>query len=275
MWASSWAIEFDHGRVQLVLVALRRGAAFEVADLAAGLGDDQRALELAGVARVDAEVRRQLHRAAHAGRDVDERAVGEHGRVQRRVEVVARRHHAAEVALDQLGVVLHRVRERTEDHADLGELLAEGGAHRDRVEHRVDRHAGKPGPLVQRHAQLLVGLEQLGVDVGQALRTVLRGVQRLGRRVVAQGLEVDRRDAQVAPAGVRHRRPALEGGQAPLEQELGLALAARDRPHRVGVQARRQGVALDVGDEAMPIGQLQGADQRCGLFSDGHGPSPR
>src|ERR1700712_4150902 len=41
--------EFDYGGVQLVLVALRRGAAFEVADVSALVGDDQRALELSGV----------------------------------------------------------------------------------------------------------------------------------------------------------------------------------------------------------------------------------
>ena len=76
--------QFDHRRMQLVLVAHRRGAAFEVADVGALVGDDQRALELAGVLLVDAEIGRQLHRAAHARRHVDERAVGEHRRVERR-----------------------------------------------------------------------------------------------------------------------------------------------------------------------------------------------
>ena len=58
--------ELDDRRVQLVLVAHRRRAAFEVAHVRALVGDDQRPLELAGVLRVDAEVGRQLHRAAHA-----------------------------------------------------------------------------------------------------------------------------------------------------------------------------------------------------------------
>ena len=57
------------------------------------LGDDERALELPRVLRVDAEVRRQLHRAAHALRDVGERAVGEDRRVQRREEIVRVRDH--------------------------------------------------------------------------------------------------------------------------------------------------------------------------------------
>src|ERR1700716_2899863 len=66
--------QLDHGGMQLVFVALRRGAAFEVADVGALVGDDQRALELPGVALIDAEVGRQFHRAAHARRHVDERA---------------------------------------------------------------------------------------------------------------------------------------------------------------------------------------------------------
>src|SRR6185312_4879104 len=66
-----------HRGMQLVLVTLRRRAAFQVADVAPFLGDDQRALELAGAACVDAEVGRQLHRATHSLGEVDEAAIGE------------------------------------------------------------------------------------------------------------------------------------------------------------------------------------------------------
>src|ERR1700694_4004234 len=60
--------QFDHGGVQLVFIALRRGAALEIADITALVGDDQRALELSGVAFIDAEIGRQLHWAANARR---------------------------------------------------------------------------------------------------------------------------------------------------------------------------------------------------------------
>ncbi len=133
--------QFDHGGVQLVLVAHRRGAAFEIADIGALVGDDQRALELAGVLLVDAEIGRQLHRAAHARRHVDERAVGEHRRVERGEEVVGHRHDRAEIFLHQLGMLAHRLRDRHEDHAGLLQLLLEGGGDRDRIEHRIDRDA--------------------------------------------------------------------------------------------------------------------------------------
>src|SRR5204863_9180623 len=46
--------QLDDGGVELVLVAHRRGAAFEVADVRALVGDDQRPFELAGVLGVDA-----------------------------------------------------------------------------------------------------------------------------------------------------------------------------------------------------------------------------
>ena len=185
--------QFHHGRVQLVLVALRRSAALQVAHVAAFLGNDERAFELPGVAGVDPKVRRKLHRAAHTLGDVNKRAVGEHGGIKRRIKVVAHRYHAAQVAFNQFRMVLHRVRERAEDHAHFGQLLTEGSTHRHGVKHRIHRHTSQPSAFVQRHAQLFISFQQLGVHLGQALGRVL---QRLGCRVVAQGLKVDRVDAQ-------------------------------------------------------------------------------
>src|SRR5437764_22284 len=48
--------QLDYGGVQLVLVAHGRRAALEIAHIGALVGDDERALELAGVLLVDAEV---------------------------------------------------------------------------------------------------------------------------------------------------------------------------------------------------------------------------
>ena len=61
---------------------------------------------------------------------------------------------------------------------------------RDRVEDRVDRHAGEDLLLGERDAELLVGLEQLRVDLVEAAERLLG----LGRGVVDDGLVVDRRD---------------------------------------------------------------------------------
>src|SRR5690606_2571398 len=80
--------EFDHGGVQLVLVTHGRRTAFQVADAGAFVGDDQGPLELTGVGVVDAEIGGQFHRAFHSLGNVDEGTVGEHGRIQRSVEIV-------------------------------------------------------------------------------------------------------------------------------------------------------------------------------------------
>ena len=50
--------QFDHRGVELVLVALRRGAAFEVGDVGALVGHDQGAFELPGVFGIDPEIGR-------------------------------------------------------------------------------------------------------------------------------------------------------------------------------------------------------------------------
>jgi len=49
--------QLNHSGMQLVFIADRRGAAFQVADVSAFVGDDQCAFELPGVRRIDAEVR--------------------------------------------------------------------------------------------------------------------------------------------------------------------------------------------------------------------------
>ena len=87
--------QFDHGSVQLIAIARRRGAAFNVRHIRSLVGDDQRALELSGVDCIDTEVGRQLDRALQPFRDVAERAVGKHRGIQRGEKVVAGRHHGA------------------------------------------------------------------------------------------------------------------------------------------------------------------------------------
>src|SRR5439155_8744866 len=89
--------QLDHSGVQLVYVADGRSAAFEVTDVGALVGDDQRAFELARVRRVNTEVGGKFHRAANPLWHINERPVSEHGRVQRGEEVVAVGHNRAQV----------------------------------------------------------------------------------------------------------------------------------------------------------------------------------
>ena len=52
------------------------------------------------------------------------------------------------------------------------QLALEGGGDGDAVEHRIHRDAGQHRLLLQRNAELLVGLEQFRIDLVQALGAV-------------------------------------------------------------------------------------------------------
>ena len=291
--------ELDHRGVKLVLVALRRGAAFEVAHVGALVGDDQRALELAGVLLVDAEIGRQLHRAAHARRHVDERAVGEHRRVQRREEVVRGRHHGADVLLHEVGMLAQRLRDRHEDHAGLLEFRLECGCdrNRSRTPHRprpcgcrcrprfaigvifrlVLDHARQNLLLAQRNAELLVGPENFRVDLVERLRAGLL----LRRRVVIEVLVVDLVVVHPRPVRLLHGEPAAIGVETPRQHPFRLVLLGRNEPDRVLGKALRGLVGLDVGDEpvfvlvdvdaANPLDRLLDC-RHSSLRSRGQGP---
>ena len=133
--------QFDYRGMQLVFIANRSGTAFEIADGRALVGNDQRALELTGFRSVDPEVGGKLHGTAHALGHIHKRAIAEHRSVKRGKEVVAVGHHRSQVFLHQVGVILHRLREGTEDDAALGQVLFEGGGHGNAVENGVHRHA--------------------------------------------------------------------------------------------------------------------------------------
>ena len=146
-------------------------------------------------------------------------------------------------------MVLHRLGERTEDDAELGELLLERGRHRHTVEHRVHRDAGQQFLLVERNPELLEGPPDLGIDLIEALERRLF----LRRGVINDVLVVDRPVRNVRPGRLLHREPHAIGLEAPLEQPLGLALLGRDQADDVFGQAARCRVLLDVGDEAVLV----------------------
>ena len=63
--------------MELIGVEHRSGAAFQVTDGCTFLRDDQRALELTGIAGIDPEVGGELHWALHTLRDEDKGAIAE------------------------------------------------------------------------------------------------------------------------------------------------------------------------------------------------------
>ena len=96
------------GQAEVLALALEVGLGHLDEPAGAGLGAVGHAEhELPRLLLVDAEIGRQLHRAAHAFRHVDERAVAEHGRIKGREIVVAPRHDGTEVLAYELRVLLH------------------------------------------------------------------------------------------------------------------------------------------------------------------------
>ncbi len=240
--------KLHHRRVQLVFVPHRRGAAFEVAHLRAVVGHDERALELAGLGRIDAEIGRKLHRAAHTLRDITERAVGEDGGIQRGVIVVRVRHHRAEIFFDEIGMFLHGFAERAENNSLLRELFAIRCADGYGIKHRVHRDTGKPSAFAQWNAELLVSLQQLRVNLVQALRTVALW---FGLRKISDVLKINFRIFDELPRRFGHGQPMAVGLEPPVGQPRRLFLLRRNQADGVLAQARRCGLGFDIGDEAV------------------------
>mmetsp|Transcript_18145 Transcript_18145/g.28203 ORF Transcript_18145/g.28203 Transcript_18145/m.28203 type:complete len:867 (-) Transcript_18145:2198-4798(-) len=249
--------DFDHGGVQLRNVTLRRGAPFQIADIAAFVGDDQGPLELAGVFGIDAEIGRQFHGAAHAGWHVHKGPIGKHGRVQRRIIVVRDGHHGAQVLFHQFGVILDRLRDGAEDHTRFGQLILERCPHRNGVEHRIHSHLARRigqvlGPfntrkdhlLFQRNAKFRICFQQLGIDLVQRLGFDLH---RFGTGIVILVLKIDLGIVDHRPFGLFLLQPPLIGRQTPLQHPLRLFVFFRDQLDDIGGQTLGGVLHLDIG----------------------------
>ncbi len=103
---------------------------------------------------------------------------------------------------------------------------------------------------MQGDAELVVGFDQLRVDFIEALGSVLH---RFGRGEIGDFVEFDRRVLHMRPFRLSHLQPVAVGLQAPFEQPLGLVLAAGNEPDGVFIQARWQGVGLDIRGEARSV----------------------
>ena len=176
--------EFHHGRVQGGGFEFRRGAAFHIHHFRAFIGDDEGAFELAEVFRVDAEVCLQRLFQLHALRDVDERAAGEHGAVERGKLVVRGGDDLAEPRAEDFLVFLEAFRGVDEDHALLGELLLHVRVGGLRVILCLD--AGEEGSFLLGDAKSLEGFEHFRWHVvPRALRLLAIG------KIITDLVEVD------------------------------------------------------------------------------------
>ena len=67
---------------------------------------------------------------------------------------------------------MNRFGKGTENDTFLGQLLLKGRADGNAIKDGIDGDAGQSLPLLQRNAQLLIGLQQFGIDFIEALRSV-------------------------------------------------------------------------------------------------------
>src|SRR5580700_4491499 len=242
--------QLDDGGVKLILIADRRCAAFEIADVGAFVGDDQRAFELPCFRGIDAEVGGKLHRTAHTLGHVYKRTVAEYSRVQRGEEVIRVGYDRAQIFFHQLGMIQYGFRERAEDHASFGQLFLEGSGYGDAIENGVYCNTGQLLLLKQRNSEFLVGSQDLWVDLVQALKVglLLRG------GVIDHVLVVDGAELDIRPLGfsmrLLKRIPIAIGLQAPLQHELRLTLFCRDQPDYVFIQTFGDFVLFNRGDKA-------------------------
>ena len=228
--------------MQLVFVAHRCRAAFEITDITIVLGYDERALELSRVAGVDAEIRTEFHRAAHALRDIDKRAVGKHRRIERGKEIVAIGHDRSEVFLHQFGMLFHRLANRAENHAHFRQFFLERRLHTDRVHNGIDRRvAAQRKAFFEGNSEFVKRFFEFRVDFSVAFWLLRHRVC-----IIRNPLIINLRQRHVRPVGLFHRQPMAERLQAELQQPFRLVFLRRNQPYNILVQTLFDDFRLNV-----------------------------
>ena len=179
-------------------------------NLAAFVGDDQGALELAHILGVDSKVSLKRLVDVDTRRDIDERAATPHGRVQRRKLVVVRWDYRSEVLANQVRVLAYGRVHVTEQHAEALEVFAI--AVKDNLGFVLRRHASQILALGLRNAEPFIGVLDGVGKILPALHTILGGLD-----VVINIVEVKVGHSISEPRQHGLLLEALEGIQSKLE----------------------------------------------------------
>ena len=242
--------------MKLGRIALRGGAAFKIADIRAFVGNDQRAFELSGVFRIDAEIGRQFHRTPHAGRNIHKRPVRKDSAIQRGIKIVRDRNHRTEILAHKVRMFANGFRDGTKDHADFFKLVLEGGANRNRVKYRINRNLSALGGgafsafhpcqnhlFFQRDAKFFVSGQKLGINFVQRFRLFGHA----GRpRIVILILKIDLRIADHRPIGFVKFFPTRECLKAPLGHPFRFVVFFTDQLDDISVYALGGVFHLDI-----------------------------
>ena len=238
--------------VELVFVALGGGAALKVAHVRAFVGDEEGALELAGVLGVDAEIGAQVDGTAHPLGDVAEGALAEHRRVEGGEKVVGGGHHRAEVLLHKVGVFFHRLTEGAEEDALLFQHVGIHCLYRHGVDDGVHGHH-----RVGTFAGLLVGEGFLVLIQGDAEFVErfdhFRKLLFLGDGEVDDVLVVRFFVMKVRPVGFLHCLPEAERFKAELQKPFGFLFSRRNHADNLLVQTARKLLVLNLRLESVLV----------------------
>src|SRR4029453_697684 len=222
--------DLHNGGVQRVRGVDRSRATFDVVNVGVLIGDDQGALELAHVLRVDTEVSLERDVDVHALGHVHERSTGPYCRVQGGELVVAHGDDGAEVLLEDLRVFPQGGVRVQEDNALGFEVLADLVV--DNFGFVLGRDAGnEPAALSFRDAELFVGVPDVFGQVFPRCRLLLSGTHE-----VLDVVEVDAREV-CAPRRHGLTVEVLQALEAQIEHPFGLVLLRGDVADNLLVEA--------------------------------------
>src|SRR5262249_55899556 len=99
--------QLHDGGMELIPITHRCSAALQITNVAAFVGDDERAFKLSRLACINTEIGGELQRTSHALWDIGKRTITENSRIQSRKEIVAVRYDRADILLNQIRVLLN------------------------------------------------------------------------------------------------------------------------------------------------------------------------
>ena len=231
--------DLHHCRVQGVRLVDRGRATLDVVHVRIFIHNDQGALKLAHVLRVNTEVRLQRNVYMHPWRHINKGATGPNGGVQGRELVVTSGNNGAKVLLEQLFVLTKRGVGIDENDALFLQILTDLVVDHLRLILRGNT-CNQALLLRLRNAQLVVGVLNILRQVFPAGRLLLRRAD-----VVLDVVKVNARQVS-APSRHRLLFKDLECLQTLVEHPLRLFLNAGDVTHNLCIQAATRGGASDV-----------------------------
>ena len=205
-------------RVQLIFIAHRCRTSLQIRHIRVIIRYNQRTFKLARITGIDTEIGRKLHRAAYSLRDINERTVREHSRVQSCKEVIPITNYRAHILLHKIRMFPYRLTKGAEYNALLHQCFFESGLYRYRVHHCIHSHSTQCHLFFQRNTQFIKCLYQFRIYFIHTLRSFFL-LRRIG--IVGNCLIIDFRNTEMGPCRHLQRQPMAVRFQSELQQPFG------------------------------------------------------